>query len=629
MCGIVGILRWTGAPVAEAEIRRLTDAMVYRGPDDEGVFVDGAVGLGMRRLSIIDLSGSRQPMSTADGRLTIVFNGEIYNFRDVRAELEALGHRFATNGDTEVILTGYRQWGPGVLDRLNGMWGLAIWDRERRELFLARDRLGKKQIYYTIAEGQIVFGSEMATPLMAGSQRRLRLDRLAEFLTYSYVAGADTAVDDIHLLPEAHWAIVAADGSIRLNEYWSYAVPDGKPMPPTSDRAAEEAYALLIDAVRLRLVSDVPVSVMLSSGLDSSSLAYVLARELDAPLRTFSLGYDDAGFDESIDAGAFARRLGMNWQRQVITGADVAAAFPGIVEHGSSLQSNTAQIVYYFVNRMIHEAGFKVALNGSGGDELFAGYPTYRADMMFHAYRRAPVAAKSALRRWIQSRRPSLGRVSYGYALRKFTECPYDSPLRAHAYWRTIFSEPELRGLLSPSAAAAMSSFTRGYDAAYADLGISEPGIMGSLKADMRAWLIPMQPWVDNMSMAHSIELRLPYLDHRLVHRAYSLPAAFQFRGWKLKRLMKRYLKGRLPPDVLHRRKRGTHLPVGRWLNGELAPICDHYLGESVIGRTGLFDTARILNLVDDHRGLRADNTFKLWTLITLSAWMERYGISA
>lgn len=629
MCGIVGIVRWTGAPVAGAEIKRLTDAMVYRGPDDEGIHIDQGVGLGMRRLSIIDLAGSRQPMSSADGRYTIVFNGEIYNYREVRPRLEALGHRFVTNGDTEVILHGYRQWGPAVLDHLNGMWGLAIWDRDRRELFLARDRLGKKQIYYRIGDGEFVFGSEMATPLMGGSQRKLRLDRLAEFLTYSYVAGAETAVADIELLPEAHWAKIGADGAMEIRQYWSYAEPDGRPPPANAAVAAEEAYELLTDAVRLRLVADVPVSVMLSSGLDSSSLAYILARELNAPLRAFSLGYDDSGFDESNDASDFAKRMGLPFDREVISGTDVAAAFPAIIDHGSSLQANTAQIVYFFVNRMIHGAGLKVALNGSGGDELFAGYPTYRADTLFSVYRHLPAPMKSAATAWARSIKPTLGRVSYGYALRKFTECPYASPLRAHGYWRTIFSEPELTGLLSRSAAAAMPSFTRGYDAAYAELGIETPGIMGALKADMRAWQIPMMPWIDNMSMAHSVELRVPYLDHRLVHRAYSLPAALQFKGWKLKRLMKRYLKGRLPDDVLYRRKRGTHLPVSRWLNGELAGIRDHYLSESVLNRYALFDMAGVRRLVDDHRALRVDNTFKLWTLITLSAWMERHGITA
>jgi asparagine synthase (glutamine-hydrolysing) len=626
MCGIVGILKFNGESVRQDELESLNQALCHRGPDDEGYFIDGQVGLAMRRLSIIDLAGGSQPMTSPDGNLVIVFNGEIYNYRDIRKELQTLGYEFLTHSDTEVILNGYRHWGAEVLSRLNGMWGIALYDKSRKELFLSRDRLGKKQIYYALNKKYLVFGSEMKIPMMYGVEnRKLRLSALPEFLTYSYVGGPQTAVEGICLLPEATWAKVDLKGKMLTETYWDIAKAIGCGASVRSlDDAAEEAYSLLTDAVRSRLVADVPISVMLSSGLDSSSCAYILAKELGAKLKTFSLGYDDRDFDESRDAGALAKKLDMPWEGACITGKDVAQAFPKCVTHLDSLQSNTGQIVYYFVNRMIRNAGFKVAINGSGGDELFAGYPTYRANRLFRFHRRLPHPLKRLARRAAQMLPTTLGRVSAEYAIKKFTECPFDSPLRAHGYWRTMFSMDELDHLLAPHVRAEAASFTRIYDKAFQEIGPASNSINGLLCGDLKAWLIPMLPWVDNMSMANSVELRLPFLDHRLVEFALKLPENYLFDGWTLKKIMKRFLKGRLPNEVLFRKKRGTHLPIGRWLNGELAELRDYYLDDAVLNREGLFNMDTVRCLVKEHQRLQRDNTFKIWNLIIFSAWKEQ-----
>jgi asparagine synthase (glutamine-hydrolysing) len=626
MCGIVGLFQLDGAQVDASELRALNGAMVHRGPDDEGHFIDRDIGLAMRRLSIIDLGHGKQPMVSPNGNFVIVFNGECYNFRQLRTELKALGYSFKTDCDTEVVVTGFEHWGPAVLDRMIGMWGLAIFNRRDRELFLARDRLGKKQLYYSNDGKRFTFGSEMALPISTAEARRLRLAALPEFLTYGYVGGQDTAIAGVRLLPEGHWAKVTATGGIKISPYWHLA--GIAPQRNVSEQAAaNQAYQLIVDAVRQRLVSDVPVSVMLSSGLDSSTIAYVLAKELGVSLCAFSIGYTDSQFDEARAAGDFASVMGMPWKHSIISARDVARDFPEIVSHGSSLQSNTAQIVYFYVNRLIHETGFKVALNGSGGDELFAGYTTYRAATLFKAYRHLPRGGRIVLRSLAELLPTSFAPVSFDYMLKKFSACPHDSPLKAHGFWRTIFSEAELKELLAPVANVDVA-FSRLYDEAFQELGVIDASVNSLLKADVKAWLTPMLPWVDNMSMAHSVELRLPFLDHRLVEFALSLPPKCLFRGWKLKRVMKDFLVGKLPDSVLYRRKRGTHLPLSRWLNAELAELKRHYLSAPVLNRLGLFDMKVVDRLMREHKDRQADHTFKLWNLMVFSAWSERFSVS-
>lgn len=629
MCGILGILQLDGSAADRAELLRLSAGIVHRGPDGDGMFVDGAAGLAMRRLAIIDLQDGSQPMVSEDGAFVIVYNGECYNHAEIRAELERRGRRFRTHSDTEVVLIGYQEWGAAILDRMIGMWGFAIYDRRRQELFLARDRLGKKQLYYAKTSSHFAFGSEMGIVLKAcPGLNRLRPGALQEFLTYGYVSGPETAVDGIRLIPEGCWATVTLDGTLTIRRYWDLADIHPRATPRTEAEAAEGAYELLRDSVRRRLVSDVPVSLMLSSGLDSSSIAHVLAIDLGAPLQAFSIGYSDSAFDESSDAGNFAAAYGLPWERTIISGSEVLADFPKLIEHGSSLQGNTAQIVYYFVNKMIRCAGYKVALNGSGGDELFAGYPTYRAATLFSAMRHLPRSLRGSMAAAAAALPTRFGRVTVDYALKKFTACPYDTLTYAHAYWRTIFDESELKQLLAPAAFRAEQSFTRPYDQAFAELGSKRIDINELLKADLKAWLIPMLPWVDNTSMAHSVELRLPYLDHRLVEYALSMPSNVLFRGWRLKRLMKRFLERRLPVNVLRRRKRGTHLPLSRWLNGELREHLNVYLASDRLTADGVFDARTVRRLIAEHAEARVDNTFRLWNLLVFAAWKERYGIS-
>jgi asparagine synthase (glutamine-hydrolysing) len=629
MCGIVGIIKWGSNAVDPHELQALNEAAIHRGPDELGSYIEGSVGLAMRRLSIIDLAMGSQPMFSQDRRYVIIFNGEIYNFKELRAALISEGAQFRTQSDTEVLLIAYQVWGRDMLRRLNGMWAFAIYDRVAGRLFLSRDRLGEKQIYYANTDRYFVFGSEMATPLgYSNGQRKLRLAALAEFLTYQYIGGNETAVEGINALLPAHWMEVSKEGSIQTGSYWDVSTCGSHHMPPASlAEATEEVYALLTDSVRLRMTADVPVSLMLSSGLDSSALAHILTAELDAPLVAVSAGYLDREFDESEEAGHLAGRFGLPWHQTLIHDRDIPPLFDDYMAHNSSLQSNTAAWVYYFACKRIRELGFKVALNGNGGDELFCGYPTLQADAVHRYYQFLPGSARRAVHSAAQLLPASLGRVSLDYKIKKFSECQYISPLLAHAYWRTVFSEESLNSVLSDQARNARPPFTITYDRAYEKLGhVTEP-FRRNMIADFQAWLSPMLPWVDNISMAHSIELRLPFLDHRLIERMLSLPSDWLFRGWKLKRFMKRMLRGRLPDDVLNRRKRGTHLPISRWLEGDLAALGDRYLRGESLNREGLFNMRTVGALRDNHRHGRQDNTFKLWNLIVFAAWKERFQI--
>jgi asparagine synthase (glutamine-hydrolysing) len=630
MCGIVGIVKFNNESVQLDELKRLNDSIVHRGPDDEGYFTEGPVGLGMRRLSIIDISGGHQPIFSKDQNTLIVFNGEVYNHRQLKQELQGLGVNFKTSSDTEVVLEGYLYWGVDVFARMNGMWGLAIYDRLKGELIISTDRVGEKQIYYSINDNYLVFGSEMKIPMLYDSNNRvLNLSTLSEFLIYGYIGGPDTALNNVKLLTGSHWAKIDLSGKMEIKKFWNInSLVNNPPKRISEMEAAEQAYSLLTDSVRLRLVSDVPISVMLSSGLDSSALAYILAKELQTPLKTFSLGYTDRDFDESTDAGDFAKRMGLPWERITIDSGDVVDCFPKFIRHIDSLQSNTAQLVYYFTNSAIRKAGYKVTLNGNGGDELFAGYPTYRADSLFNYYRHLPYPLKKLANMSANLIPPTFGRVSIDYALKKFTENTDPSPQRAHSYWRTMFSQSELDQLLCSEVKNAMHSFTRIYDESFEEIGLNATNINAYLCADMKSWLMPMLPWTDNMTMAHSIEMRLPLLDHRLIEWCFQLSPDLLFSGWTLKKLMKKFLAGRIPDDVLYRKKRGTHLPVSRWLNKELRPILDHYLSNDVLNSENIFNMKYVNQLVDEHRMCKRDNTFKLWNLIIFSAWKEVNGIT-
>lgn len=630
MCGIAGIIRWDSMGADLAEISRLNDTMSYRGPDDDGIYLSDNVALAMSRLSIIDIHGGHQPLTSEDGIYTIVYNGEAYNYKSIKQELISSGAMFLTGSDTEVVLKGYIEWGAGILSKLNGMFAFAIYNQQKRTLFMARDRMGEKQIYYTMTNNYFVFGSEMKIPMIYDKgHRKLREDLLPEFLSYQYIGGPDTAVEGISLMPEACWVEIDCDKPSRLNfnSYWSLSLTDNTDVD-SENLAAEIAYKSIVDSVKIRLTSDVPVSLMLSSGLDSNTLAYILSHELSSPLECFSLGFSDADFDETQDAGLLAKELAFPFHKHMISGKEVAEHFESYMEHNSSLQANTAQLIYYLVNKNIHDAGFKVTLNGNGGDEIFAGYPTYQATCLYNYYRCFPWPLKKAAQGLANLVPPSFGRVSWDYKLKKFCACELQQTMRAHGFWRTVYSPEMIAKLLNKK---EICSVTTIYDKFFNSLSgtLNKVDIKVLMYSDLKAWLIPMLPWVDNVSMAHSVEMRLPFLDHLLVEKIFSFPSHMIYRNLKLKILMRRFLKNKVSKEIISRPKRGTHLPISRWLNTELKPLASHYLNPSVLNKNRLFDMKTVESMFEEHGRLERDNTFPLWNLIIFSAWQEKNRIIA
>lgn len=628
MCGIVGIFNFNDKPVQPDDVKKLNSLISHRGPDETGYFFDKNYGCGISRLSVIDLAGGTQPISGINGNLVIVYNGELYNYKEIRGMLGNYGYSFRTASDTEVILVAYQEWGENCLSHFNGIFAFAIYDTVKKELFIARDRIGIKQLYYTLDGNCIVFGSELKIPLnYPGNKRRLNPTVLSDYLCYGYINYAETAIDDISILKPGYWLRVKNDGKLESKPYWK--IPEGaQGQTGPVKEVADELYYLLVDAVKKQLVADVDVCVMLSSGLDSSTLAYILKEELHVPMKAFTIGVKDPEFDESADSKKLAEHFNMSWVTAEISPKSILNDFDKIIYHTDTLQGNTAQIVYYYCNKLIHEQGYKVTLNGNGGDELFIGYPTYQADTLFSYYRHFPSFIKKYFNAAAQRIPATFGRVTLDYKLKKFFEFQNGDKLKAHAYWRTIFTSENQKYLLKKEFCEKTNNWYTLYGDFFKNTAENMPFLNKVQIADLYCWLIPMLPWIDNMSMAHSVELRVPFLDHRIVEKVMTLPPHLKFNGWKLKKLMKTFLHNKLPQTALNIKKRGTHIPLGKWLNNELSGLVEEYLSSYKLNRLGLFHMQEIEKLISEHTKKTKDNTFKLWNLIIFSAWAEKWKIS-
>lgn len=628
MCGIIGILHFNDKPVDNQIVKKLNSLISHRGPDEVGYFFYENYGCAISRLSIIDLKEGSQPIFRRNNELVIVFNGELYNFKDIREILEKKGGNFHTKSDTEVVLAAYEEWGENCLEYFNGIYAFAIYDIIKKELFIARDRIGIKQLYYYFDKEQFIFGSEMKILLnLPYISKNLNLSALSNYFTYGYTGYDETPIKNILILKPAHWMKIKSNGNIETKCYWQIPSILNSEYK-TEEEAAENIYFLLVDAVNKQLVADVEICVMLSSGLDSSTLAYILHKELKTSMHAFSIGLREPEFDESQDAGKLAKYYQMELNSDFIYPEKILNDFKKIIHHSDSLQGNTAQIIYYYCNKLIKENGYKVTLNGNGGDELFIGYPTYQADTVFSYYRHFPSFIKKCLGAITQQIPTSFGRVTLDYKLKKFFEFQNTDKLKAHAYWRTIFTSKDQKYLFKKEFHEKLNNWYIIYGDFFKNMDKNMPFLNKVQIADLYCWLIPMLPWVDNISMAHSVELRVPFLDHRIVEKVMTLPPHFKFDGWKLKKIMKTFLHHKLPETTLNIKKRGTHIPLGKWLNNELSVLIKGYLTSYKLNRLGLFNMQEVEKLINEHSNKNKDNTFKLWNLIVFSAWLDEFNIS-
>lgn len=583
MCGICGILWKQRGLVDEETIRRVNRSMAHRGPDDEGYFTDGATQLAMRRLSIIDVKGGHQPITTGDGRYTIVFNGEIYNYQATREDLMRRGHRFTTNSDTETILRGYAEWGAECVHRLRGMFGFAIWDRDSRELFVARDRLGIKPFFFIDTPQWFAFASEVKALLcLPGCPRAFDYETLHHHLAFHAIPTPRTMFRDIRALPPGYHGRYR-DGTWRTEQYWD--VPFRVDLRMSEDEAVAGLEATLSEAVKLHLISEVPLGAFLSGGVDSSLVVAMMARHADAPVKTFSIGWgkEYADFNEVEHARAVAGMYATDHHEHTVTTGDLLAELPRIVWHYD--QPTPSAFQTYFVSKFTKSQGITVALSGLGGDEIAAGYPYFPQYAQHEAmWERAAKIPAPLLR--------LLARACAGTRVGRAATTAQQTPGWRFRYHRMLDGIDGKLGKLyvPPLAERALAWDSSAIVMNQIDSAASDSIVNRVIYHDLRRFMVddPLTD-TDRCSMAHSLEVRVPLIDHVLVEYAGTIPPHFKVRKREAKYLLKRVAEKYLPRQAMYRRKMGFEFPMVHWVNGPLRGILDAVLSEESVRRRGLF----------------------------------------
>ncbi|HET7507057.1 MAG TPA: asparagine synthase (glutamine-hydrolyzing) [Solirubrobacterales bacterium] len=619
MCGICGLVAGERdrGPDREA-VARMSGRLVHRGPDDDGIFCEGPVALAARRLSIIDLAGGHQPIENEDGSAVVVQNGEIYNYRELKGELERAGHRFATDCDTEVLVHGYEEWGEIFVERLRGMFAIALWDKRRRRLLLARDRFGIKPLYYRDAGGGLGFASELKAMLeQPGFSREIDPRAVAAYLAFNSIPAPLTIFKQARKLPPGH-LLTWEGGEVALRRY---ARPGPSPAGELRSGSAEELAAelreVLDDSVRAHLVADVPVGVLLSGGVDSGGLAALASRHVDEPLRTFSIGFEEEGFDELSRARLVAERYGTD-HRELVLRPDAVELLPKLVEAFDEPFGDSSALPTYLVSELA-VGEVKVALSGEGGDELFGGYYTYVADLLARR-----VGRLAALARPLAEALPSrTDRVGFDYKAKRFARAAALPPLERHHGWKEIFSAQARADLAGPGASAWDPLDL--YRERYAETAGADP-LARMQDVDLGIYLVDdLLVKTDRLSMAHSLELRVPFLDPEVAEFAFSLPTNLKVRGFAKKRLLRQALAPLLPREIVHGRKQGFSIPIAAWLRGPLEPFAREVLAPSAVARQGLLDPAAVTPLLDRHVSGQEDLSRQIWGLMALTLWFDRY----
>ena len=615
MCGIAGILSLSDRAVRLEEVRAMCDAMVHRGPDDQGLYVGSGIGLGMRRLSIIDLHTGHQPVENEDGTVRVVFNGEIYNFESLRKSLQAQGHQFRTDTDTEVIVHLYEQYEEACVERLRGMFVFALWDERRRKLMIARDRLGKKPLFYTIAKDRLIFGSELKALLQIPDvERRFDWSSVTHYLSTLCTPLDRSILEGVHKLPPAHVMTATPWRGIKIKQYWDLRFdPD---YTKSEDYFVERLRDLLEESVKLRMISDVPLGAFLSGGVDSSSVVAMMARNSSRPVKTFSIGFKERDFNELDYAREVSQHFGTEHEELVVE-PNVLEMIDDLAWYLDEPFGDPSAIPTYMVSKLA-SGSVKVVLSGDGGDELFAGYDRYLVERRERRYRMPPAP--------IRKTAGLVGRIMpEGMKGRNFLQhLGYDGVER-YLDANVLFKRPQLERLLKAEALSTVRNF---------DPMRTRRQLM---QAEKSHWLSALQyadtklylpndilTKVDRMSMAHSIEARVPLLDHKLVEFAATIPPELKLRGNTTKYIFKRAMEGIVPDQVLYRPKRGFAIPLSQWFRGRMNNFVRDLLLDCTSRQRGIFNPEYIERLVVmNDRGRNLD--FELWTLITFELWCRKF----
>ncbi len=620
MCGIVGIFAFAGPPPHRDHWETLVNHLYHRGPDEGAWWSDGPFFLGHRRLSIIDLSGGEQPMATSDGRFVITFNGEIYNYRELREELADLGHIFSTDSDTEVLLYGYRQWKHELPQRLRGMFAFAIADRTESELFIARDRFGEKPLFYWKGDRYFAFASEMR-PLLAlpDLDRAIDVSALGEYLTLNFVPGTHTLVRGVFRLPQASWRCISGK-SDRGAEYWH---PPGKVERNRDSQAAvvSEWRARFDRAVRYTLVSDVPVGIFLSGGMDSALIAESAVRQGTISAAYF-LDFEETSYSEYQAASEVATKLNLPLARTTLTTSDLKL-FLELVEHGDDPLADSSALAVWKISELAAREN-KVVLGGEGGDELFGGYLTYRASLLHQRYIESlPKFVRDALATIGQQLPTSEHKVSFSYKLRRFLRATQLRTLQAHQSFNGTWLPDDVPRLLSPELGRTWLKSRNPAPRDAHEMNRGQLTLLDLQLADIRTYLPDdILTKVDRMSMAHGLEVRAPYLDYEFASWALALPERLKISAnGELKHLPRVVAEGLFSEQIARRPKQGFSIPIHEWVRGPLRELVNDLLSDSSLKKLRLLNPAQVKKLLEEHNSRRRSYGFEIWGLLVLAAW--------
>lgn len=628
MCGIAGYVRLApsdGEASEPPDLQRMVQALLHRGPDSAGFHQAQGVGLGMRRLAIIDLATGDQPMHSEDGQLTVVQNGEIYNFLQLRHQLEDRGHRFRTHSDTEVLLHGYAEWGEALPEKLRGMFAVAAWNAQQQRLFLARDHFGIKPLYYCQHDGYLCFASEIKSLLALGISRDVDAEALDRYLSFLYIPEPATIFRHIRALPPGH-TLTCQDGEVTIRRFYHYAPSTGRFQ--RRGEAVEAVRETFADSVEAMMVSDVPIGLFLSAGIDSAGILAMMARVSDTPVRTFSIGFGAAErhWDELDGAQQLADQFGSEHHAFRVE-PDIAQQLPDIVRHFDQPFANPTSLILDLLSKETRRH-VKVALSGTGGDELFAGYPRYLGMMLYRRYALLPRPlrqAAAALGRAVLRDR-SDGRLTVQRA-RRFLDSgalPFDD---SYARMLVILEEERKRSLYTQSFAQQLQGSSA--DFVRQQLQARRPGVPQHemlLATDIATYLPFNQlAYGDRMSMKQSLELRVPFVDQRMAEVAAAIPLAWHLEGRTTKALLREAMQPYLPQNIVKAAKRGLNLPIALWFRGPLRPWLEERLAPHRLEARGYFDPNAVAQVLDEHLQGRRDHSLFLWALAVLETWFEIY----
>jgi asparagine synthase (glutamine-hydrolysing) len=626
MCGIFGCFGLNGSRERAQElIARMASAIIHRGPDDSGAYFDSALAFGMRRLSIIDVTGGHQPIANEDETIWVVCNGEIYNFKELRDELEKRGHAFRTQSDTEVIVHLYEDLGVDLFQRLRGMFAIAIWDAQRKRLILARDRLGKKPLYVARFPGRLLFASEIKSILADRTvSRELNFSALNEYLALGYVPAPLTLFKGIEKVSPGHYVLCERD-QVSEHSYWNLDPEkiDHLPEEEWIERVREKLY----EAIRIRLVSDVPLGAFLSGGIDSSAIVAAMARMTDRPVKTYSIGFEgeDSFYNELPYAAIVARAFGTD-HHEIVVRPDTAELLPKLIWHMDEPIADSAFITTYLVSRLAAQS-VKVILSGVGGDELFGGYRRYLGDAFSRYYQFLPRCLRQNWLPLILARLPRDRNSHWKNVFRyadSFVRSANLSPSERYMSYVTLFTSDAAAELQNQDAngAGPTSAVMQHYFAQCTKADNVSQNIYVDLKTSLADDLLAL---TDKMTMAMSLECRAPFMDHELVELAMRMPADLKVRGFTMKYILKKAVQPWLPAEILNRKKRGFGAPMGAWLRRDLKLLKQETLSEDVVRKRGLFKWPVVNQLIRRHDAQEADNTDHLLALINLELWFRQF----